>query len=1110
MFGMILIVICFSPVLLKNITGQHLQQPSEIGVGSKFQVILEFHNSFIYKDRATDREETHIQRVIGEVQLYSTSNSLYDFNILGLGHGVHAFKVDNRPLSPEYPRCEGEASGEFTTVFTGYVTHDDNDNAIVSISAYPISPKRLGQNLSTLANSFDPSQIATDSLQYQVSGPCLALSIPAGLSDEANVTKSEFQEGINYEKNVGNLEDIGGLTKTKMILSPPPLKYEIFGSVKSDRDQAMSNSKVVIVDAEELKKKLGKNYSPSTPLKLSDLQLPFEQKAATSDDENAKYSFTINGKGKILPTVLVVSLLWYDKEKGGGGEFAVTTGPEKDGRKIPIYMISCVGNLYPGCQPWKPNKARDGMEVELNFVYGDIEHPDMEKEDLYPRSPSRTVIQYDAAYVYYNSYKAIKYFESLKGRVSMSLNSVIIDVYNSIHSGCLDEKTKVDVDSAFYENTINFKTNNFGGLGTSLEPVKAIGGTVTICKLTSGASYPDVPDMREYHELGHYLQTAMYSKSPLEPNRVPHAGYENSGTNDSLGEGFATFVSLLINEHYKVGTIKTQSTYRLGETRIDVEKDYKVWGDHVKLVRDANGNTKVIDVNYNGPPDQEERAVTGILWDIHDKVSDRQSQLSTLYRTSVDMLSLPDWQILKIISDNEPMNLVQLHDNFRANVPQDKVDMIFINHGAFADTLIRNLVQEVPAELPGFTGDTRTDPDRHNRMKEPLTPGSYIIAQNDATFNISFIHEAPYGGYDYSYLVNMTKGKLTYFEMAPSYYPSKAMFDQVNLNGNMTLVKNTVTIDSDEYWDYISSNPEDNHIFKTIPSIVDNTQQKTYDIHEDPRFSGNNTLTNGPTDIQNNTQISNTKKSNSIPPTLNSPPTVVIPNSNVTVSNQFNSQVTTSNTTTMPPQNLTSPVPLESNNQPSNVSGLSPMSNETYVTIKLLPASSPLFFKCNVTSENGSSTLPGLNATASLSQVLTDNDSDTYISGNATLDIMFETPLADMPGPDLIINESGTDMESFSVGILTNDNATYGSLNVVGGSSGSTDNCGNQINTSQLDFSSIPHEGNMISGIRIDNDPDKNGGADISDITTINFGKLLTDTIGDKPTSITANDNLIN
>jgi hypothetical protein len=458
------------------------------------------------------------------------------------------------------------------------------------------------------------------------------------------------------------------------------------------------------------------------------------------------------------------------------------------------------------------------------------------------------------------------------------------------------------------------------------------------------------------------------------------------------------------------------------------------------------------------------------------------------------------------------MNLLQLYDAFVASVPQDKIDMIFINHGAFADTLIRNLIQEVPAELPGYTGDTRTSPDRHNRMKEPLAPGSYITAKNDATFNISFIHDAPYSDYDYSYLVNMSKGDLTYFEMSPSYYPSKAVFDQVTQNGSVILVKNAITIDSAEYWDYISSNPKENQIFKTVPSVVDATQQKEYDIHEDPRFNGNMTSNSTSYDtIKNNASSSTQNNSNSFP-ALSNASTSVVPNNSSDVNSHYIPQEitakTTSSTPILPSQKPVSNISGTTYNETSNMTTLSVTSNETYVDIKLLSGSEPLFFKCNVTTENASPTLPGLNASESLAQVLADNDPDTHLAGNATFDIIFEKPLADMPGPDLIINESGSDSESYSVGVLTGNNSTQGTLNVVASPIGTIDSCGNQINSYQLDFSSLPHEGSTIYGIRIDNDPDKNGGADISDITTSNFGPLLTHMIDQKPISVTTNRTL--
>jgi hypothetical protein len=333
--------------------------------------------------------------------------------------------------------------------------------------------------------------------------------------------------------------------------------------------------------------------------------------------------------------------------------------------------------------------------------------------------------------------------------------------------------------------------------------------------------------------------------------------------------------------------------------------------------------------------------------------------------------------------------------------------------------------------------------------------------------------------------------------MSPSYYPSKAVFDQVTQNGSVILVKNAITIDSAEYWDYISSDPKENQVFKTIPSVVDATQQKEYDIHEDPRFNGNITSNSTSYDTMTNNASSSTQNNSNSFPSLSNTSTSVVPNNNSDINSQYIPQEITTNTTSdasiLPsPQNPVSNISGTSVNETSNVTTLSMASNETYIDIKLLPASEPLFFKCNVTTENGSQTLPGINASESLAQVLTDNDPDSHLAGNVTFDIIFEKPLADMLGPDLIINESGSDSESYNVGVLTGNNSTQGTLNVVASPIGTTDSCGNQINSYQLDFSSLPHAGSTIYGIRIDNDPDKNGGADISDITTSNVGPLLT------------------
>jgi hypothetical protein len=355
----------------------------------------------------------------------------------------------------------------------------------------------------------------------------------------------------------------------------------------------------------------------------------------------------------------------------------------------------------------------------------------------------------------------------------------------------------------------------------------------------------------------------------------------------------------------------------------------------------------------------------------------------------------------------------------------------------------------------------------------------------------------------------MTKGELTYFRMSPSYYPSKAVFDQVTRNGTLTLVKNAITINSDEYWDYISSNPKDNQTFKTIPSIVDTTQQKTYDIHEDPRFNGSNiSLNNTVYGIeQNNISSSSTlNTSNSISGnSLES--TLTMPRNTTTFSNQIlPPRSTFNNATTTEVQNLTSnmslasnmssinstsqPVPLPStNNTLTNITA--PSTNSTFVSINMLPNSSPLSYKCNQTTVNSSTALPGPNITGSLFQALTDGNLDTGILGNVTLDIDFQTPITDQPGFDLVIYEVGQNVVSFRpIMLMVYINGTeYSHGYLIEYQTFENDSCGNPINYVQLDFEQfgiMPGDTIADITIRIDNDYHKNGGVGIRDITTLN------------------------
>jgi hypothetical protein len=97
----------------------------------------------------------------------------------------------------------------------------------------------------------------------------------------------------------------------------------------------------------------------------------------------------------------------------------------------------------------------------------------------------------------------------------------------------------------------------------------------------------------------------------------------------------------------------------------------------------------------------------------------------------------------------------------------------------------------------------------------PTLPGSYLTTDVDARLRISMVHEDPFSQYDYSYIVDMAANEPVYFEMPPSYYPSKAIIDQVSADGRM-LSSNVTTIHSNQYWNHIRTNPSEDSIFRAI------------------------------------------------------------------------------------------------------------------------------------------------------------------------------------------------------------------------------------------------------------------------------------------------------
>lgn len=810
------------------------QNTSQIPVGSRLAVAVEYE---LFSEATDDQGSQRIfYSASGTVDVFQkespTALDSGSLELRGLGSGT--FMIEQGPDEV----CEGASvSGSYPAFLWGELSNvaEWKEGGIPEagimggIQAFPM-PSGLG-DVRSIDMERDFLKLVEAGKDYEREVTYMCSDGPAYPPREESLVGQPAPFGmvgpkdfrfspsgaINLEETIAEFPT--GYIKVKLSISPPALEYRIHGTVKDAGGKPIPNSKVVMINYEDVKKR--QDFQANQTKKLSDLELDFEQETKTSDDEKAEFEFEVISPGEVLPVIIIVSVLWYDSEKA---EFAITTGPEENGRKVPVYDIACVDNKPDStiCQQWKP--ASGGFEAEVDIVYGaNPSQPLFNAVDHYSGSFFR---QDDAALIYQNSYKAMKYFESIQGAVRMPLDPVIIDIGDTVSDECKDANGNKD--NAFFDHDA---TPTFGGLGTYLERAEAKGGTVTICELTSSRHQEDAPMNREWHELGHYLQSDMYRNSDtLIPGRgTNHAGYLNPSTNDSLVEGFASFVAMLVKEHHEGSEM--DPVYPVGDAVYHLEQDYKMWGNNVELFKHDN---ETIEAKYYPERDSDEEfAVAGILWDLHDggrevhvshrvgvnsDLSDLSAGLSRVYPTPTDQVALDGGKIIGNIAAREPLSVADLYSAFRGDVSQADLDMIFISHGAFADTATRDLVHDA-TETVGSTGSA-SEPARPSRTKFlPSIPGSYIVADKNGTFAINITHDEPYGNYDFSYQLNMTAGVPAYFVMPPSYYPSRAVFDQISTSDGKVLASNALTIDSDQYWEYIHSIPATGNIFKTIAAV---------------------------------------------------------------------------------------------------------------------------------------------------------------------------------------------------------------------------------------------------------------------------------------------------
>jgi peptide/nickel transport system substrate-binding protein len=573
------------------------------------------------------------------------------------------------------------------------------------------------------------------------------------------------------------------ISKMTVTLTPPDIEYRIYGTIKDSNENSMFESKVVLADFRDL------TTSGSLLKKLSTSRPNYIDSTTASDSTGANYEFTLQESPGILSSkFLVVSVLWHD----GNHEFAVTNGDETDGRYVPVYQALCVDSIPEGdCVDWE--QTGNGYEAEVEFVYGKkASHTDsiMEREGWQKGTGSLDSMMQGAGFTYYNTYLGVKHIEKL----GLAGKPFMTKTYHTKDT-CAAKPT-----SAYYWASRGANAPFFGGLGSSLEKVQSLGGDIYICHGDSAADGPDAPFNREWHELGHYLLYNLYSPDDGEP-QTNHAGYKNNSTNDSFIEGFAEFFSMLTSEHY--GEPRPYQ-YPVGSTWYNLEQDYKVWGDWI----------------------DEEFATAGILWDLHDTGVETNrgfissdgyiGAVSRVYNQTSDKVSLDSADIIKMLQSSRAKTLVGMYVAMLPSVSSENLDMIFLNHGAFADIVQRNYIHDAWNETISQTGNTANRMVRFSPV--PELPGSYITSDDNVLLEVAFRHAEPFGEFDYSYTLNLTANQPAYFSMPPPYYPSKAVFNRLSEDGTVS-ASNITTIDSVEYWEYIDSGPSENATFKTIEAL---------------------------------------------------------------------------------------------------------------------------------------------------------------------------------------------------------------------------------------------------------------------------------------------------
>ena len=526
--------------------------------------------------------------------------------------------------------------------------------------------------------------------------------------------------------------------------------------------------------------------------------------------EKATYEFRLQWTGPCPPRVVVVSLLWYDNRD----LMAVSSENQVGGRFVPVYLARLItgpddpwrARVGSAAAVWRRTGPNEYTADPVDFFYGDL--PPLARdsarvigaggvtsENWDRKGADPDAFMNSCAHFYFWSYKAMRYLEELAEQLGVTLKPVLVSMFSLGATRC----SSADV--------------QFGDLAGGTGPRVTADAHVLMNEENNLPPWGgNKPDNNIWHELGHYWWLQIYGGflpgAPPPDNN--HGGWRNGSTTDSLQEGFAEFTSMLVCEYYGD---RDPQLYRWSGHDDNLEVDIPAWG-------------------RPGMPDDEEFAVAGLLWDLHDgRGIERKPKgtISTVIETR-DHVSLSDVQVFEIFVNTKPRTVKAMHDalvNYPAyglsstDIDWDgvlDVSELFVAHGFFDDIgrnglgdpakRTSNRLWDGGEERIGFSGGRAPDGAiRVGRQDRPPIPQAYLLIRilgpageeidvTRAVMHIEIDFPAEFSYYDYSWSREL-ESKYVYFLMPPDIYSPVARItvEVPGLGRSEPLV-----ITTDRYW----------------------------------------------------------------------------------------------------------------------------------------------------------------------------------------------------------------------------------------------------------------------------------------------------------------------